>query len=159
MCDLDDSEYFVNAWDGFEGDAILSVTMRELSGDSASILIDKIDGQKIYGKYHGDCVPPVVGADFDETDIPKAVVGRKYPLLPVRVTDNVDALPDVQATVTDRNGLVEVTDNAFVPTAEGEYYITFVATDKAGNQTTVRYTVNAYTEIDPLDISTDGDVP
>lgn len=159
VCDLDDSEYFVNAWDGFEGDAILSVTMRELSGDSASILIDKIDGQKIYGKYHGDCVSPVVGADFDETDIPKAVVGRKYPLLPVRVTDNVDALPDVQATVTDRNGVVEVTDNAFVPTAEGEYYITFVATDKAGNQTTVRYTVNAYTGIDPLDISTDGDVP
>lgn len=159
VCDLDDSEYFVNAWEGFEGDAILSVTMRELSGDSASILVDKIDGQKIYGKYHGDCVPPVITANFDETDIPKAVVGRKYPLLPVGVTDNIDVSPDVQATVTNRDGAVEVIDNAFVPTVEGEYYITFVATDKAGNRVTVKYTVNAYAEIDPLVISIDGEVP
>lgn len=159
VCDLDDSEYFTNAWEGFEGDAVLSVTMRELSTDKASILIKEIDGQMIYGDFYGDCVSPIIVADFDENDVPDAIVGRKYPILPTTVTDNVDALPKVIVSVTDRNGnIVEIVDNAFVPTSEGEYYITFTAIDKVGNQITAKYTVNAYIAIDMPEITPDGTV-
>lgn len=157
VCDLDDSEYFAQAWDGFGGKAILSVTLRELSAESASILINEIDGNRIYGKFYGDCVSPTIIAGFDVNDIPDAVVGKEYPVLPVEVRDN-NTEADLSVVVTDRNGNALSENDAFVPYAEGDYYMTFRATDRAGNSVTARYIINAYTAVDELEISVAGEL-
>lgn len=160
VCDLDDSEYFAKAWDGFKGQAILSVTMRELASESASILINSVDGNKIYGSYYGDCVSPTIFADFDVDDVPDAEVGKKYSILPVTVRDNRDTEASVTVKVTDKDGKsVAINDGGFVPTEEGEYYMTFAASDCAGNTVSVRYTVNAYSSVSAPSISIDGVVP
>lgn len=157
VCDLDDSEYFSQAWEGFGGKAILSVTLRELSAESASILINEIDGNRIYGKFYGDCVSPTIIAGFDTEDIPDAVVGKEYPVLPVEVRDN-NTEADLSVVVTDRNGNVLAQNEAFVPDAEGEYYMVFCATDRAGNSVTVKYIINAYTAVEQLEISIAGEL-
>ncbi len=160
VCDLDDSEYFSKAWEGFSGNAIISVTMRELAAESASILIDKVDGNKIYGNYYGDCVSPTISAEFDVSDVPDAEVGKNYPILPVTVRDNHDADAAVEIVVTDRNGnVVEHNDNGFIPTAVGEYYMSFTATDRAGNSVTAKYAINSYDSVAAPSITIDGDVP
>lgn len=160
VCDLDDSEYFSKAWEGFSDKAIVSITMRELASESASILIDKVDGNKIYGNYYGDCVSPTIVAEFDINDVPDAEVGNKYSVLPVVVKDNHDTAASVNVVVTDRNGnVVNMENNGFIPTAEGEYYMSFTATDRAGNSVTVKYVINAYESVSAPSIDIAGDVP
>lgn len=150
VCDLDDSEYFTQAWEGFEGNAILSVTMRELVSDRASILINELDGNRIYGNYYGDCVSPTISAEFDVNNVPNAQVGKKYSVLPVTLKDNSNETPALVVSVTDKNGAsVELVEGKyFIPAEEGEYRMTFTATDRAGNSITVSYGINAYATIE-----------
>ncbi len=155
VCDLDDSEHFVKTWNGFVGDeAILSITVRDMYADSASLLITEADGKRIAGEYYRDCVTPVIAAGFDERDVPRAIVGRKFPILPVTVTDNEDKNPRVTARVTDERGAtVSVADGGFVPTAAGKYDITFVASDYTGNVATRTFTVTATERADELTVA------
>lgn len=161
VCDLDDSEYFTQAWEGFEGKAILSVTLRELASDRASILINELDGNKIYGNYYGDCVSPTISAEFDVNNVPNAQVGKKYSVLPVTLKDNSNETPALSVAVTDKNGAnVELIDGKyFIPTEEGEYRMTFTATDRAGNSITISYGINAYATIENPTINLTSSVP
>lgn len=161
VCDLDDSEHFIKAWNGFASDeVILSVTIRDMSADRASVLIKEVDGKRIVGDYYRDCVSPTIIAEFDIDNVPTAIVGRKYPVLPITVSDNEDSAPHYGVTVTDGRGEeIEIADGGFVPTAVGKYTMTFVATDFTGNSITRAFTIDAAESVDPLDIAPDGAVP
>lgn len=161
VCDLDDSEHFVSAWDGFTSDeAELTVTLRDMYGDGAAVLIDEVDGKRIAESYYLDCLTPTISAAFDERDTPKAIVGKKFPVLPVTVADNMDKAPRSSVTVRDASGAeIAVTDGAFVPEHAGRYTLTYTASDYTGNTVSREFVVEAFASVDELTIAPSGEVP
>lgn len=161
VCDLDDSEHFVSAWDGFSGDeAELTVTLRDMYGESAAVLIREADGKRMAEEYYLDCLSPTISAAFDVNDTPVAIVGENFPILPVAVSDNMDKAPRFTVRVTDSDGTeAEVTDEGFVPQRAGLYTLAFTATDYTGNTVTREFTVEARAAAEPLAISPVGAVP
>ncbi len=154
VCDLDDNEHFGNVWEGFSSDEIvLSVTMRDVNGTSAKMLISEVDGKKMTGGFYADCVAPVISALFDESDIPTAVVGKKYPVLPISLADGDDEAPVYTVTVTDETGAsVAVENGAFVPTRAGKYTLTYTAYDYTGNTSVRSFVTQAYESADELTV-------
>ena len=160
VCDLDDSGHFSQIWDGFTSEEILiSVTMRDISAEKCSLLFVQIDGNEFIDGYYREYVAPSLKPAFDENDIPKAIVGKPYEILPVEIIGKGDEKTTLKVEVYDEAGNpMPLTGNAFTPQEEGDYILKYIVTNAMGNSSDAEFTVTAENTLDKLEIDPVGPI-
>lgn len=151
IADLDEPLFFYDLWQGFEtGYATLSISADNYVNTSFNFVITDIAGDDLSENDFKDTVAPDITVNFgeeDESNLPKAVVGKRYDVYPASAVDSVDGRVPVKAFVYFGNSSVassvEVKDGKFTPSREGEYYIVYRATDKSGNEGSVSVKITA----------------
>lgn len=153
IADLDAEQCFDTLWGGFTtGEVYLSIKGQEYLSSSLNFVVTEVNGESVSDKVSNgntvtDNVPPALTVSAP-SPIPNALVGVPYTLFPASAADIYDG--EIKPTVTVKQGttVVEVKNGQFIPTKEGNYTVTYRATDYAGNatrDTANRYTVTAVT--------------
>ena len=145
-------------WPGFTNDEMkLSLEFAFITG-ATSLMIREVDGLSFTKDIVTDTVAPQISVDYDPTNVPKALVGKKFPIMSSYAMDSVDGrLNNVTATVAFLEGgrvydYPVDSDNSFTPSAAGTYQITYTSTDLSGNTGSRRIDIQAYNTLDALDI-------
>ncbi len=153
IVDLDEPLFFDNLWDGFTtGEVYLSVSADNYVGTSFSFIITNILGEDLTKNTFLDQIAPKLDVDTPE-EVPAAIVGKPYKLFSATSVDDIDGVADV-ATVVYRNYyssnpvMVNVKDQAFIPTEKGIYTIIYKTLDKSGNVNTINVNVEAKVKSD-----------
>ena len=163
VIDLDDSKYFTNLWSGFTtGEVKLSFSAgKYLSSKPAQFLITKIAKSNLNVTEVKDEILPLISVDFgvyEEDNLPKALIGEKYPIFPAAFTDDngyVTSKVSVYGNYYSNNRYnLQVIDNAFIPNKEGKFYIEYAAKDYSGNEAIKVIPVQAVKEWSELELST-----
>lgn len=132
VADLDDPSLFLHSWKGFTGNSVkLSISVSGLSASKASFLLTQMAGYSLTHESLVDSSSPEANALFDE--VPTGLVGTPYPLLPYSLTDNLDAHPYREASVTYGGENVPLESDSFTPSRPGNYHILYRFYDHAGN--------------------------
>ena len=153
--------YGNNAWNGFSsGKFYLSIIPTSFSNATGRILIKSVGKYKFPSEILVDSDAPTITVDtlgYDDKNLPRAAVGKSYPLFAASVFDNYDSELDYYVSVTYRDSLnkedidVSVIDNAFVASKSGVYSINYHAKDRSGNvaDTVVKRvtTINSYNDV------------
>lgn len=152
VCDLDDSAFFNELWDGFTtGEVKMSIRGGNYVSSSASFMITTIDGDNLSARTLTDSNPPSLSVDtqgYAENSLPVAKKGLPYKLFPATARDDYDGNREVVTNVyynyNSNNQInVEIVDGAFTPAYTGTYTIVYTASDKMGNQTQKKLYVKA----------------
>lgn len=145
-----DADYQLNAWSGFTtGEVYLQILRRN---DKDYVCVESVCGISLTD-YAVDTLAPSLTVDVDESNIPYAIVKRKYPLFNVSAVDVMDGKLEVETHIykgSDANSGVElsITDGCFVPYGPGYYTVVYSATDCSGNTTEKRINIKAVSETD-----------
>ena len=159
VADLDDQAYFKSKWAGFKGDGFhISVYFSGLSSQSASFLIESIGGLDLSHSVRADGLAPNASVAYDEC--PVGAVGVPYPILPFKLTDNLDPSPLYSVSVSYNDEAVSVSDGAFTPAKAGLYDIEFSFYDHSGNVRRISRTALVKESLDALSVEKeDADAP
>lgn len=150
--DLNDPSHLLNGdsvFSGFtSGYVNLSISVKGMQSESASMIIRSIDGQKLLTDdtdIIDDTAPSVTVDNTYVENTPVGEAGKKYPFIPFTAYD-VISLDDLSVKVNVYEGSNPEADatpivtgaygdtfNGFTPTESGYYTIGYIATDKAGN--------------------------
>lgn len=143
VADLDNAEHvgMGNEWYGFStGEVKLEITFNGCLAGTANLTVLDVFGQSMSGAKFNDTVSPyIVLKNFDSADIPNAVVGTEYPIFEGLLYDSADGLlGNVESVIVYyyENGNKKellITDNKFIPTVSGTYYIEYFGFDNSGN--------------------------
>ena len=149
-----DFAYFINelsdpivygnsAWNGFEsGKFFLSIIPTAFSNATGRILVKSVGKYVLNDNIIADNEAPVINVDtqgYDTTNLPRAVIGSRYPVFKANVFDNYDSDLDYEVSVTYRDSVnkkdidVSVSNDSFIPTKSGVYTIKYNAKDRSGN--------------------------
>lgn len=135
VCDLDDTEYFDEPWNGFTSDeAFLTITAGNYNTGTFNFVITGIMGEDLSAEnFSPDKSPEIT---VDESGFEKgffALVGKKF-ALPER---SVFSVYDKDVTVTEEvmfgTEKIKIENGAFVPQKTGEYTVVYTAKDRFGN--------------------------
>lgn len=152
-CDLDDPEYFSEAWTGFpSGKARLSVSAGSYKGTYANICISSVYGiDDLSENLYLDTEKPVISVEDEyDGDMPYGIVGKPYAVPSASAYDEYAGACSVKTSVVYNYGMenasnVFLKDGKFTPDKEGTYGIVYDSYDLVGNLVReVRY-VNVYT--------------
>lgn len=137
VADYDDSKFFSNIWDGFNGDyANLTIQAKGYTGLSANFVITDLPGADLSNKYIEDVTPPTIEVNAPET-IPSAKVGYSYPVFDATCKDDSGDVKLSTYVYFNYKGSnqtqLEVVDNYFKVDNEGTYTIVYEASDVFGN--------------------------
>lgn len=163
FADFDDPNYYTELWDGFTtGDVLLSVKCGNYSTATAKFVMMGVVGHDITPATFSDKEAPVISIaaeeDLDEANVPKAVIGKPYPIFDTLVMDSCDGYLNTTARVYQNYYMVKrtavtVNQQAFVPLEEDVYYIEYTATDSFGNVSKKVVEVEAVEETAALDVT------
>lgn len=152
-----------NEWKGFtDGQLELTIEFAGLT-QRAHLLVRTVDNMSMTKKIVTDTSAPKITVECDENNLPKAVVGTKFPIMSAYAMDSIDGkINNVDITVKQlKNGRVYdfpiADDNTFTPNEDCDYRITYTARDLSGNIGTKNIVIKAYEEIQPLDVDIDLD--
>ena len=174
-----DFAYFINelsdpivygnsVWEGFKsGKFFLSIIPTAFSNATGRILVKSIGKYVLNSEILTDNIAPTINVDtkgYDTKNLPRAVVGKRYPVFPATVTDNYDSNLECEVTVTYRDLAkekdidVSVSDGSFLVSKSGFYTIRYDAKDRSGNVadsiTLKVITVDSFTDVTlTLDLS------
>ncbi len=147
-CDLDDvSLYGSDVWSGFtSGKVKIGFSVAGLTAASANVLVGKVCGFDLSEeKYVDETAPQIILEDIAENP-PRSVVGAEYKIFDAVVTDDFDDNLSVRTSVKyirDGNEYnVDVANGKFRTDYAGKYTITYIATDRSGNETIKQVNVN-----------------
>lgn len=155
VADLDDSEFFVEPWNGFKnGKAYLEIQVSGLNSDKAVYLIKNIGGLNLENKIYLDATAPEL--EYDESLFVDGLKGRKYPLPEVTAYDKIEGVLPVSVEVRFEGGMVEVSAGGFLPLASGSYLITYTATDAFGNTAVFVKEIEVHDELPPIEVEIEG---
>ncbi len=141
IVDLDDSASFgTDLWNGFEtGEVKMTVWAENYQAGSCNLTFNQINGENDFSVV-GDQEAPVVTVNtgYEEEALPKALVGKPYPLFEARAFDKYDGevavTPSAYYKYYSENPIkLSVTDGTFTPDKEGVYTLEYLATDETGN--------------------------
>ena len=146
--DLSDPiEYGNNVWGGFEsGKFSLSIIPSSFTNATGRILIKSIGKYILNSEILTDNVAPTINVDtlgYDIYDLPRPVIGKKYPVFNSVVSDNYDTNLEATVSVSYRDVDnkkdidIAVIDGKFDVTRSGAYTIKYQAQDHSGNQADV----------------------
>lgn len=143
-----------NLWSGFDsGKVRISFTADDLFGEYANYMILKINDQAMDGEYLNDVTAPKLSVDldgYDETELPEAKVGQKYPFFSATAIDKMYGEVDVKTHVYKDGKEIYSTGDGFVPETAGDYVVEYAAYDGNRNTATERFTVTAKETISSL---------
>ena len=149
-----DFAYFINelsdpivygnsAWGGFEsGKFFLSIIPTAFSNATGRLLIKSVGKYVLNDKIIVDSEAPVISVNtqgYDTLNLPRAVVGRRYPVFAATVSDNYDNNLGYDVSVTYRDSVnkkdidVAISNNSFLASKSGVYTIKYNAKDRSGN--------------------------
>ncbi len=142
--DLSDPIVYGNsAWEGFKsGKFYLSIIPTSFSNATARLLIKSVGKYIFPSEVLVDDIAPVISVDtlgYDDKYLPRAAVGKAYPIYDATVSDNYDLDLNCNVSVTYRDSVnkkdidVSVIDDAFMVNKSGFYTIKYEARDKSGN--------------------------
>ena len=139
----DPIEYGNNAWGGFEsGKFFLSIVPNSFSNSTGRLLIKSVGKYVLNDKILIDNEAPVISVNtqgYDTTNLPRAVVGRRYPVFDASVYDNFDSNLSYDVSVTYRDTVeqkdidVSISNGSFLASKSGFYTIRYNAKDRSGN--------------------------
>ena len=163
VLDYDDSQMVSDLWEGFsDGKAKLEVYYSSFTGANGTAMFTYIGGQKITSNTLVDTVGPDVLVDeseYNQSNMPDALVGLKYPILSYTTRDAFNLGNDSKVNVYAPNGQeVEIVNGAFTPTTTGVYKVIYSAVDRFGNETKKSYDVNSKASIKDINIGLTSDL-
>lgn len=141
IADLDDSDTFLNPWQGFTtGEVRMSVYGVDYKVQSMNAIITEIDGEAPKKSVTTDVAPIIEVQGVDGENCPYALVGKEYRIFDVRAFDTHDGEKDAAVNVYYNYGkenqtVCSVVDGKFIPKRTGVYTIVYTAKDNTGNQT------------------------
>lgn len=140
ISDLDDTNYYSTLWFGFpSGKAKLTVSALNYTGASANMCIKSVLGVDLSAQNFVDEVAPIISVDTEYTEMPKAIVGKTYPIPTASAIDEVSGKCDVNVSVwydyaTQNQKMVDVVGGKFKADDVGAYAIVYTACDYSGNE-------------------------
>ncbi len=163
IADFDDPKYFTHLWDGFSSDLVtVSISAKGYSGSNATFVVTNLLGKDLSKKTIIDTKGPAIKVDMPYQKAPAAKEGYRYPIFKATAVDEEDGECAVKTRVyynygSEKNSLVEITDNSFFVSQKGIYGIVYEAKDKTGNASKKVILVSTE-EVAPLDVKTPEDV-
>ena len=139
IVDLDDSEYFSDLWNGFDGDEVLlSVTADNFTRQTANFTVKSVIGKNLSRLYlTNDALPNISLTQAGA--MPDGLVNHDYPIPEPQAYDSRGE--KCQATARVYYGYdskyqreISVLNGKFVPNRTGDYTIVYIATDKFGQK-------------------------
>lgn len=168
VADLDNSEHvgMGNEWYGFStGEVKLEITFNGCLAGTANLTVLDVFGQSMSGEKFNDTESPyVILKNFDSANIPNAAVGKEYPIFEALLYDSADGLlgnvENVIAYYYENGKKKEliITDNKFIPTVSGTYYIEYFGFDNSGNTVVKTVEIQAKNTINQLSYVLDGQI-
>jgi len=162
VADLDSSDYYKDLWSGMTSNkARLTVSAGGYSGSTANFCLTEIFGMTTdelkYNAFSDDGKPEIT-VDSDYEIMPKAKIGKAYPVPQATAYDDYAGDLDVMTEViygynTDSPVSVSVIDGKFTPERMGSYTIVYSAKDGFGNKCEKFLFVQAAVEIPEIEIS------
>lgn len=162
IIDFDDPVHFgTYLWDGFTSNEVYCrISCDKYKTDAAKILVRKYGNYDLSNPEIDDKVDPVLDIDYGEyteENLPDALVGKAYPIFPVKAFDAVDGVVDasVKAYInyySSQKMEVKIKNGAFTPQISGPHYIVYSAVDTRGNAVEKVIRINAQASCAPLDI-------
>ena len=135
--------YGSNVWGGFpSGEFYLSIIPSSFSNQTGRILIKSVGKYLLSSEVLVDDEAPTIKVDtlgYDSKSLPRAVVGKKYPIFNASVEDFYDFDLDYDVSVSYRDSInkkdidVSIVNNTFMVNKPGAYTITYRAKDRSGN--------------------------
>lgn len=135
--------YGNNAWNGFEsGKFFLTIIPTAFSNSTGRILIKSVGKYLLNDNIIADNDAPTINVDtqgYDTTNLPRAVVGRRYPVFKANVFDNYDSNLTYDVNVSYRDSVnkkdidVPISNDSFLANKSGVYTIKYNAKDRSGN--------------------------
>lgn len=157
ITDLDNTDYYAKAWNGFTtGECYLSLIPEGIVS-SANMVIKSVAGIDLSDDVVADMDAPEVEVVYDGVaELPMGIVGVEYPLPTLKVNDihETNVSIRVYSIWYDWFNEIMVENNKFVPDREGKYAIVYTAEDVYGNVTQkLEYIdVKSSTEISPIEL-------
>ena len=156
-------------WKGFkDGKVKISIYGKGIA-NTANVFVTSIGGEALDKDYITDETAPKITVDKNDFAInsstgiletPRAKCGVRYELFPFTVEDELSDIKYSTIKVLDSLGNeVDVTNNSFTPTSEGEYRVIYEASDVFNNVTTEEIEVIAYNDYEALTISIESPLP
>lgn len=143
LCDLDDATVVGNdkVWKGFtDGKCYVQLEFLSVSGTRSGVIVTQIGGQDIYDHFENaqSYNPVVVDTDIEyvKNGLPDGVVNSKYSL-PTELNDSLIKKDlDVERKLYFGNEDItnQIVGEEFTPTATGDYFLKFFATDVFGRK-------------------------
>lgn len=159
VADLDDPSFFYQLWEGLpSGKAFLSVSADLYVSKTANFCISNVRGLDLTAEDYVDTDGPDIALDALFDEMPRAAVGRAYPIPAASARDTYTGSADVSVTVRQTDGTaadrtLAITSGTFTPDAAGTYCITYTAADAVGNVSRLTRTVEAVSELPVPEIS------
>ncbi len=151
-----------NEWGGFStGMAYVSITAGDVANAPGRFIITNFMGEDYTAEAMVDTKAPVLSTDADATpEILDAVVGVKYPLFGATAYDFIDGeITEITKTLTLPDGTEQIlTEEYFIPNAQGNYSLKYSATDGSGNVAEKTYEIPCRLIGEPLSLSLDGEI-
>ena len=139
----DPIEYGNNAWNGFpSGKFYLSIIPSSFTNATGRLLVKSVGKYVLDSEVLTDNIAPIIDVDtqgYDIYDLPRPVIGQKYPVFASSVFDNYDSNLKAKVSVTYRDTVnkqdidIAVVDNKFDVNRSGAYTIKYTAKDRSGN--------------------------
>ncbi len=147
VCDLDNSLYYSNPWEGFKsGKCRLEISASLFQSSTVNLLIMSVwddDYDDFENSRYIDTDAPVLSVDFgeyEEGSLPGAVCGSSYKLFDCSAHDYFGGIKRITKKVYFNYGSDSCTElpiigGAFTPSNAGQHTIVYVAEDYFGNKT------------------------
>lgn len=151
ICDLDDSEYFSEFWGGMTtSECKVSAWFENMMAPTATICITNIGEKALESKTLIDDAKPNLEIDELFAEMPNAILNQKYRFLEARGLDQYSGEVGAEIHVYRDyyNEKIEVahSEDGFIPTRIGKYYIEYSATDYSKNRVEKLYEINCVNE-------------
>ena len=156
-------------WKGFSDGKVKFSIYGKGIGSTANIFVTSIGGETLDKEFITDTTAPNINIDkkdmiynsiLGDYEAPRAKCNSSYKLFPFDVNDEVSSIKCSNIKVYNPlDEEVEVTNNLFVPTTEGEYRIVYETSDVFNNVNTEEVKVNAYNDYVPLSLTISSALP
>ncbi len=154
ICDLDNSLYYSNPWEGFKsGKCRVEISASLFQSSTVNLLIMNVwddDYDDFKNDRYIDNEKPVLNVDFGEYEegtLPAAVCGNGYKLFACSAVDYLGDVKQITKKVYFNYGSasaseIPVVGGAFTPSNAGQHTLVYTAEDYFGNKTEKLISIN-----------------
>lgn len=140
VVDLDDPAFFDKTWEGFtSGEVYISIRADSYNAGKASFVLESLRGVRNLSEteIHDTQAPEITVSGGEESSLPPARLGVRYPIPEAAALDKLDgAVPVLLEAVYDYGGneiSIDVSEGSFLPAWQGQYALVYRAHDRSGN--------------------------